>query len=80
MPKVPASKENTIKCSCAKCPSYNECAKGKNETLYCASGIGKSKCDYQMNGCICSPCPVHKEYDLHMGYYCINGSAEEVGK
>lgn len=80
MPKVENTPENRARCSCTKCPSYNDCAKGKDESLYCATGVGKSECEYKMNGCICGPCPVHKENNLKMGYYCIHGSAEEVGK
>ncbi len=65
-------------CSCPGCPSYNECAKGKSEALYCAGEVGKSGCEYQMNGCICGACPVHTEFALTSGYYCINGSADET--
>jgi hypothetical protein len=80
MSNVENNYENRAKCPCAKCPSYNECAKGKNEALYCANGIGKSKCEYHMNGCICGPCPVHSNYSLKAGYYCIYGSADQVDK
>jgi len=31
-----------------------------------------------MNGCICGPCPLTKEYNLKKGYYCISGSALEI--
>ena len=68
--------ENFEKCVCPKCPSYNDCAKGKNEALYCAQDVGKSACEYNMNGCICMDCPVHKENNLDAGYYCIHGSAK----
>jgi len=80
MPKVEKNKVNMDKCSCPNCPSYNECAKGKTESLYCAGDNGKSACSYQMNGCICGSCPVHKEYNLTSGYYCMHGSADEIDK
>jgi hypothetical protein len=78
MPKVAKNETNLKKCPCPECPSYNECAGGKKEVLYCAEEIGKSACDYAMEGCICGPCPVHVENNLLSGYYCIGGSAEEV--
>lgn len=78
MPKVEKNESNTQKCFCPKCPSYNECAKAKTESLYCAGEIGKSPCKYGMNGCICGGCPVHMENNLKAGYYCINGSADEI--
>ena len=76
MTLVEKNDENLKKCSCPKCPSYNDCAKEKQERLYCATSIGKSKCAYKMNGCICMMCPVHVKFNLKSGYYCINGSAE----
>lgn len=76
MPKVAKTAANIKKCICPNCPSYNECAKGKKELLYCAQEIGKSACEYKMNGCICGACPVHTENDLHAGYYCVHGINE----
>lgn len=76
MPKVEKNQINLTKCFCLKCPSYNDCAKGKAERLYCSLAIGKSACEYKMNGCFCSGCPVHRENDLKSGYYCQLESAE----
>ena len=78
MPKVEKNEANLNKCFFFYCPSYNVCAKGKIERLYCAGEIGKSSCEYKRNGCICGGCPVHMENDLKAGYYCINGSADEI--
>ncbi len=78
MPKVQKNEVNISKCTCADCPSYNECARGKTEKLYCAEQVGKSECAYKMNGCICGQCPVHAEFDLKAGAYCIHGSADET--
>jgi hypothetical protein len=78
MPKVEKNQKNIEDCACTRCPSYNECAKGKKEILYCAREIGKSSCKYEMNGCVCGACVVHNKCNLKSGYYCIKGSAEEV--
>lgn len=79
MPHVDKNQENADKCKCPACPSYNNCAKEKSETLYCAEEIGKSECQYQMNGCLCGSCPVHQGNSLKNGYYCLHGSAAEIG-
>ncbi len=78
MSKVEKNDANMGKCVCPSCPSYNDCARGKSEKLYCAGDVGKSSCAYQMNGCICSQCPVHMENNLMAGYYCMHGSADEI--
>jgi len=80
MPIVEKNKTNTDKCACPNCPSYNECAKGKTESLYCAKDNGKSGCEFKKNGCTCGDCPVHKENNLKSWYYCMVGSADEVDK
>lgn len=79
MPKVIKNEENSAKCPCPHCPSYNECSEGKDERLYCAAEVGKSGCEYKMNGCICGPCSVHVECGLKNGYYCVKGSADDNG-
>lgn len=76
MAKVEVNESNLKKCVCPACPSYNECAKGKKELLYCAEAIGKSSCEYKMSGCICGGCPVQKENNLKAGAYCIKGAAK----
>lgn len=78
MPKVRKNEANIKKCSCSNCPSYNNCSKEKKEVLFCAQEIGKSVCDYKMNGCVCGKCLVHQKNDLKAGYYCIFGSAEKT--
>jgi len=80
MSKVENTPENIALCPCPDCPSYNDCAREKGETLFCAGAIGKGTCEYEMNGCICMPCPVHQANNLKDGYYCIKGSAEEIDK
>lgn len=74
MTKVANTKENFAKCACGNCPSYNDCMNKGKEKLYCA--IGKSKCKFDKNGCICGSCPVHAENKLDSGYYCASGIAK----
>lgn len=76
--RVEKTEANLNKCLCPGCPSYNDCAKEKAEALYCAGEVGKSECPFQMNGCLCGGCPVHMENNLTAGYFCINGSADEI--
>jgi len=78
MSKVPNTPANQEKCPCANCPSYNDCTRAQAEKLFCAAEIGKSSCAIKANGCICSVCPIHKEFNLLTGYYCRRGSAEEA--
>ena len=76
MPKVTKNEANLKQCACPQCPSYNECARGKDERLYCAAEIGRSACDYKMNGCICGSCAVHRICQLTKGYYCLETTTE----
>ena len=70
---VKKTPENLAVCVCAKCPSYNDCSRGQNELLFCSAEVGKSACPYEMKGCICGPCPVHRANGLTDGYYCYHG-------
>ena len=67
------NQENAKLCTCPQCPSYNDCMKGKNETLYCARD--KSACEVQSKGCICPQCPVYLANGLSGMYFCLNGKA-----
>lgn len=71
--------QNISQCNCGSCPSYNQCARGKKEGLFCAKEQGKSTCTFKQNGCVCGECPIFKNYHLKTGYYCMNGSADKVG-
>ena len=68
--KIKNSPENLIACSCANCPSYNDCAREKRELLFCSEEVGPGTCVYEMNGCVCGPCAVYQKYNLDSGYYC----------
>ena len=66
-------------CQCPTCPTYIEKAKKKDERVYCLGG--KSKCikEDDMQGCVCSDCPVQAELGQDHMYYCVYGSAREQG-
>lgn len=65
------------KCTCAACPTYNECMARKRELIYCI--LGKSRnCQIDELGCICPDCPVAAELDLKNTYYCTQGSENEL--
>lgn len=78
MPKVINNPTNLNQCICGTCPSYNDCAREKNEGLFCAVSLNQRACKYNQNGCVCGNCPVHKANKLEAGYYCIYGSADET--
>jgi hypothetical protein len=63
-------------CICGSCPSYNECAGGKFEVLYCATGKSPD-CITEMKGCTCPSCPLTKEMGLEKSYYCTRGTEKE---
>jgi len=74
MAKVPDTQENSLKCICGGCPSYDDCMRDKDEILYCARK--KSDCEVSKNGCLCGACPLTSEFDLDKLYYCEIGVAE----
>ena len=58
------------------------CAAGAPRTramsgFYCARG--KSAHEVNRKGCICVDCENFKEFALSKGYYCAEGSAEQIG-
>ena len=64
--KIKNTVENRGKCHCKVCPSYPYKCGG--EVLYCSKG--PSKCDIDVDICICDTCPVYFEYDLKGIYFC----------
>jgi hypothetical protein len=66
------------KCICMKCPTYNDCMKGKQEALFCATG--KTGCSPTKKACICRTCPVTPIMGLKNMHYCIGGSEQELRK
>ncbi len=69
---VDDTEENVHSCTCPDCPSYDDCARGKDETLFCARGV--SACALPQNGCICDECSVWDVYELTDMYFCRNGA------
>lgn len=65
--------QNTSRCLCPGCPTYNDCMRSNAERLYC--GRGQTSCEPSSNGCICPECPVWSDYDLSDTYYCMQGAA-----
>lgn len=69
-------KERKKICICNGCPTYNECAKERNELLFC--NLGKSsKCITRESGCICPACPLTEDMGLKNEYFCTRGSEDE---
>ena len=63
-------------CICSGCPTYNKCAKNKNELLYCALGRSPT-CITEELGCICPSCPVTEQMGLVKEFFCTRGSELE---
>lgn len=78
--KVLDTVENLKKCICGGCPSYNDCMKTGMQGLFCARG--KTDCELERLGCICSKCPISSDYHLFGGYYCATGTGweEDLGR
>lgn len=70
-------KQNMDMCRCPQCPTHDQCAKEKNELLYCSIKRGKSACDLSMKGCLCPDCPVKANMGLRYSYYCLLGNEKE---
>ena len=71
-----ALEQNKPNCICPACPSYNQCAKGKGELLYCA--FGKSpECITDLKGCNCATCPITAMMGLSNEYYCTKGTEKQ---
>ena len=69
-------KDKAKMCTCPQCPSYNDCAKGKMELLYCAKGKSP-ECITKENGCICPTCPITPQMGLVKTFFCTRGSETE---
>ncbi len=59
-------------CKCQACTSY---VKGDNPIGYCFPMIGVSKKIQWEKDCICSTCPIYKEYELTHSHYCTRCSS-----
>ena len=73
-------KELEKDCVCPICPSYNQCAKDKDENIFCLKD--KSNCIDQQKGCMCPTCPFASEYKIGVfhNFYCMRGGELEQRK
>lgn len=58
-------------CKCSGCPSF---VPGDPQAGYCFPAIGTSAKIQFEKDCICSTCPVFKEYELDHTFYCTRCS------
>lgn len=65
-------------CVCPICPSYNDCAKKKDENIFCITGKSAGCINMEL-GCMCPTCPLAQKYQIGMIYnfYCHRGSETE---
>ncbi len=64
-------------CFCIGCPTYNSCAAGKTERVFCLSGPSTCIKERDISRCICSTCPVQEELGFFGEYCCNYGTAVE---
>lgn len=62
------------KCVCPPCPSYNDCARGKKEQLFCL--VTKHGCSFNKNGCMCPTCPIPNLKKFSGMYFCVDGKTK----
>lgn len=71
--KVDDNDQNSGRCICPDCPTYNQCMRDKSQRLYCSRG--KTDCNPEPRSCLCGDCPVWAEYGLGGYYFCVEGAA-----
>ncbi|OPX69643.1 MAG: hypothetical protein A4E38_01612 [Methanoregulaceae archaeon PtaB.Bin108] len=64
-------------CCCPDCPSYNECAKGDQELLYCVLGMS-IRCIREDRHCTCPECPLYSLLGLTGKDFCMKGSEAAI--
>lgn len=67
-----------VDCVCPTCPTYNNCAKDKEENVFCITGKSKD-CITMELGCLCPTCPLAQKYGIGIVYnfYCHRGNEIE---
>jgi len=65
MADVPDKQENLDRCNCPGCPSDPDDGQAG---LYCARGVSEVR--VQTVGCICTSCPIYRQFSLADGYFC----------
>ncbi|OPX60759.1 MAG: hypothetical protein A4E25_00168 [Methanobacterium sp. PtaB.Bin024] len=71
-------KELGADCVCPICPSYTDCAKDKQENVFCITGKSGGCITMEM-GCLCPTCPLAQKYEIGVMYnfYCQRGTETE---
>lgn len=64
-------------CCCPDCPSYNECAGGGQELLYCVLGMS-IRCIREDKHCTCRECPLYSLLGLTGKDFCMKGSEAAI--
>lgn len=72
--KVDDTTDNSVRCFCPDCPTYNDCMRDADQRIFCSRG--ETGCRPVANACICGRCPVWAEYGLLSYYFCIQGAAQ----
>jgi hypothetical protein len=60
-------------CTCTVCPSYNRCAREKEEIFYCFNGKSML-CISEDRGCTCKTCAFCKDLGMKYHDFCLKGS------
>jgi hypothetical protein len=66
--------QNSSRCLCPGCPTYNQCMRDAGQRMFCARGM--TECTPSAHGCICGDCPVWADYGLGQYYFCLEGPAD----
>jgi|APFre7841882724_1041349.scaffolds.fasta_scaffold27769_3 hypothetical protein len=67
--------KNKVMCTCGKCPTYNDCTKGKRETMFFS--VGKFPARSLKKSLRLPDLSVTPNNGTDQGYYCISGSEKE---
>jgi hypothetical protein len=71
--RVEMTEELRSRCLCPTCPTHTDCAKERDEKLFCDAG--KSfQCIVFERQCLCPTCPVHDSLQLKHQFYCTRGA------
>ncbi len=65
------------RCPCPTCPTYTECAKEREEKMFCIYGMTPD-CIVRELKCICKKCPVHAELGFRGMRYCTRGAEKRT--
>ena len=69
--------KNKVMCTCGKCPTYNDCTKGKRETMFFS--VGKFPARSLKKSLPLSDLSGYPIMRLSKGYYCMSGRKKNSG-